>query len=56
MSLALDRPLRSSQSIPVTVTFERAGEGTVDAMVAAEGQDPPPSFDLPDPDENPTGS
>ena len=36
----LDRSLRSSQSIPVTFTFQRAGEVTVDAMVAAERQDP----------------
>jgi hypothetical protein len=54
--LSLGRELRSSQSIPVTLTFQRAGEVTVDAMVAAEGQDPLPTFDFPDPDEDPTGS
>jgi copper(I)-binding protein len=54
--VSLSRPLRSSQSIPVTFTFERAGEVTVDAMVAAEGQDPLPTYDFPDPDEDPTGS
>jgi hypothetical protein len=53
--LSLDRSLRSSRSIPVTFTFQRAGEVTVDAMVAAEGQDPMPTFDFPDPDEDPTG-
>jgi len=36
----LDRSLRSSQSIPVTFTFQRAGEVTVDAMVAAEERAP----------------
>jgi periplasmic copper chaperone A len=42
--------LRSSQSIPVTFVFEEAGEVTVDAVVSAEGQDPTPPFDFPDPD------
>ena len=50
----LDRTLRSSQSIPVTFVFEEAGEVTVDAMVAAEGQDPVPPFDFPDPAQDPT--
>jgi periplasmic copper chaperone A len=50
----LGRTLRSSQSIPVTFTFQRAGTVTVDAMVAAEGQDPVPTFDFPDPAEDPT--
>ena len=45
----LDRSLRSSQSIPVTLVFEEAGEVTIDAVVAAEGQDPAPPFDFPDP-------
>jgi copper(I)-binding protein len=36
----LGRSLRSSQSIPVTFVFEEAGEVTVDAMVAAAGQEP----------------
>jgi periplasmic copper chaperone A len=36
----LARSLRSSQSIPVTFVFEEAGEVTVDAMVAAAGQEP----------------
>jgi copper(I)-binding protein len=34
----LGRTLRSSQSIPVTFTFQRAGTVTVNAMVAAEGE------------------
>ncbi|MFQ1002792.1 hypothetical protein [Modestobacter sp. SSW1-42] len=46
--------LRSSQSIPVTFTFADAGEVTVQAMVAAEGQDPVPTYDFPDPAEDPT--
>ncbi|MBM7806828.1 copper(I)-binding protein [Geodermatophilus bullaregiensis] len=50
----LERSLRSSQSIPVTFTFEQAGEVTIDAVVAAEGQDPTPPFDSPDPAEDPT--
>ncbi|MGY1672897.1 hypothetical protein [Geodermatophilus sp. SYSU D00710] len=45
----LERSLRSSQSVPVTFVFERAGEVSVDAMVAAEGQTPAPPFDVPDP-------
>ncbi|SDX90643.1 Copper(I)-binding protein [Modestobacter sp. DSM 44400] len=43
----LDRALRSSESIPVTFTFERAGTVTVDAMVAAEGQTPSATVDFP---------
>ena len=50
----LERSLRSSQSIPVTFVFEEAGEVTLDAMVAAEGQDPAPPVDFADPDEDPT--
>jgi copper(I)-binding protein len=50
----LDRSLTSSQSIPVTFTFQRAGEVTVDAMVAAERQHPTPTYDFPDPAEDPT--
>lgn len=50
----LERSLRSSQSIPVTFTFERAGEVTIDAMVAAEGQDPVPTYDFPEPAEDPS--
>ena len=50
----LQRSLRSSQSIPVTFVFEEAGEVTLDAMVAAEGQDPRPTVDFADPDEDPT--
>lgn len=49
----LRRPLRSSQSIPVTFVFEDAGTVTVDAVVAAEGQVPRP-FDFPDPAEDPS--
>ena len=52
----LQRPLRSSQSIPVTFVFEEAGEVTLDAMVAAAGQDPTPTVDFADPDEDPTDS
>lgn len=48
----LQRSLRSSQSIPVTFVFEDAGEVTVDVPVAAEGQNPTPSFDFPDPAED----
>jgi copper(I)-binding protein len=51
----LDRSLRSSQSIPVTFTFERAGEATVDATVAAEGPSPAATYDFQDPAEDPTG-
>lgn len=50
----LGRPLRSSQSIPVTLVFEDAGPVTVDVPVAAEGQDPVPTYDFPDPAEDPT--
>jgi copper(I)-binding protein len=50
----LQEELRSSESIPVTFSFERAGEVTVEAMVAAEGQDPVPTYDFPDPAEDPT--
>ncbi|MGY1856939.1 copper chaperone PCu(A)C [Modestobacter sp. SYSU DS0290] len=51
----LQTQLRSSQSIPVTFTFERAGEVTIEAMVSAEDQDPLPTYDFPDPDEDPSG-
>lgn len=50
----LERSLRSSQSIPVTLVFQDAGEVTVDAPVAAEGQNPEPTYDFPDPAEDPT--
>ena len=50
----LQRPLRSSRSIPVTFVFDQAGEVTVDVMVAAAGQDPTPTVDFTDPDEDPT--
>lgn len=50
----LQTSLRSSESIPVTFVFEDAGEVTVEAVVAAEGQDPSASFDFPDPAEDPT--
>ena len=52
--LDLERSLRSSQSIPVTLVFEDAGEVTLDVPVAAEGQDPTPPYDFPDPAEDPT--
>jgi hypothetical protein len=51
--LDLGRSLRSSQSIPVTFVFERAGGVTVDAMVAAAGQHPEAGADLPDAAEDP---
>ncbi|MGY1844612.1 copper chaperone PCu(A)C [Modestobacter sp. SYSU DS0875] len=51
----LQTELRSSESIPVTFTFERAGEVTIDAMVSAEDEDPLPTYDFPDPDEDPSG-
>jgi copper(I)-binding protein len=51
----LARGLRSSQPIPVTFRFESAGEVTVRAVVAAEGQPPSPTYDFPDPAEDPTG-
>lgn len=50
----LERSLRSSQSIPVTFVFAAGGEATVDAMVAAEGQTPAPTFDFPDPADDPS--
>lgn len=50
----LEEPLRSSQSIPVTFAFEQAGKVTIHAVVAAEGQDPTPPVDFPDPAEDPT--
>lgn len=52
--VGLEEELRSSQSIPVTFVFEESGEVTVDAMVAAEGQNPTPTYDFPDPDETTT--
>jgi hypothetical protein len=48
----LSTALRSSQSIPVTLVFDDAGEVTVEAVVAAEGQTPAPPFDFPDPAED----
>ncbi|MFD2092647.1 copper chaperone PCu(A)C [Blastococcus deserti] len=53
--LDLERSLRSSQTIPVTLVFEDAGTVTLDAPVAAEGQNPEPPYDFPDPAEDPTG-
>jgi len=50
----LQTELRSSESIPVTFTFAEAGEVTIEAMVAAEGQDPVPTYDFPDPAEDPS--
>jgi copper(I)-binding protein len=50
----LQTKLRSSQSIPVTFVFEDAGEVSLDAVVAAEGQNPTSPFDFPDPAEDPT--
>ena len=51
----LQTSLRSSQSIPVTFVFEDAGEVTMDAMVAASGQEPTAPFDFEDPAQDPTG-
>jgi copper(I)-binding protein len=51
----LGRPLRSSQSIPVTFTFQRAGTVTVDAMVAPAGQDARATVDLPRSDASSSG-
>lgn len=53
--VGLQEQLRSSESIPVTFVFEEAGEVTVDAVVAAEGQTPAAPFDFPDPADDPTG-
>jgi copper(I)-binding protein len=50
----IDRPLRSSQSMPLTFVFENAGEVSVDAVVTAEGQDPGSDVDFPDPAQDPT--
>jgi copper(I)-binding protein len=52
--VGLEETLRSSESIPVTFVFENAGEVTLDAVVAAEGQNPTPTYDFPDPDEETT--
>lgn len=52
--VGLQEQLGSSQSIPVTFVFEESGEVTVDAVVSAEGQNPTPTFDFPDPDEDTT--
>ena len=51
----LQRSLRSSQSIAVTLVFDEAGEVTVDAMVSAERTAPSAPYDFPDPAEDPTG-
>ena len=45
----LARPLRSSESVPVTLVFDRAGTVTVHAVVVAEGQRPLSDVDFPDP-------
>ncbi|MGY1634157.1 hypothetical protein ACI784_20830 [Geodermatophilus sp. SYSU D01186] len=50
----LQTSLRSSESIPVTFVFEEAGEVTLQAVVAAEGQTPSAPVDLEDPAEDPT--
>jgi copper(I)-binding protein len=50
----LGEQLRSSESIPVTFTFEQAGAVTVEAVVDAAGQDPEADVDFPDPDPDPT--
>jgi len=52
----VDGPLRSSESIPVTFTFDEAGSVTVDVVVSAEGQSPSPPYDFPsdDGEQDPT--
>lgn len=50
----LKTELRSSESIPITFSFAQVGHVTIDAMVAAERQDPVPTYDFPDPAEDPT--
>ena len=50
----LEQSLRSSQSIPVTFTFDEAGEVTVEAVVTSSGQDPDSDVDFENPDEDPT--
>ncbi|WP_166509663.1 copper chaperone PCu(A)C [Blastococcus sp. TF02-8] len=52
----LKRSLRSSQSIPVILVFEDAGEMIVNAPVASEGRNPKPTYDFPNPAEDPTQS
>jgi copper(I)-binding protein len=51
----LARPLRSSESVPVTLVFDRAGAVTVQAVVDAEGQQPLSDVDFGDPAEGPAG-
>jgi copper(I)-binding protein len=46
--------LRSSESIPVTFVFDEAGEVTVEAMVAAQGEEPLSPFDFEDPADDPS--
>jgi len=48
----LDRALRPSRHIPVTLVFERAGSVTVDAVVDAEGRHPQSDVDVPEPAAN----
>lgn len=50
----LGESLRTSQSIPVTFTFEEAGDVTVEVMVASSGQEPDSDVDFEHPDEDPT--
>jgi len=50
----LGRPLSSSQSIPVTFVFRRAGSLTVPAVVAPKGNAPGSDVDFPDPAQNPS--
>ena len=52
----LETSLRSSQSIPVTFVFGEAEELTIEAMVSASGQNPTPTVDVEDPDEDPNDS
>jgi copper(I)-binding protein len=40
--------------MPVTLHFEDAGSVAVEAVVAAEGQTPAPTYDFPDPADDPT--
>jgi hypothetical protein len=53
--LGLESDLRSSQSIPVTFTFEEIGEVTVEVAVAASPREAEQTgTDFEDPDEDPT--
>ncbi|MCW2535745.1 MAG: hypothetical protein JWQ26_1444 [Modestobacter sp.] len=50
----LGRPLRLSQSIPVTFTFPACRDGNRAGGGRAEGQTPDATLEFPDPAEDPT--